>query len=82
MDRLDIKILQDRWREIFDNETLDYENPMKVERIESAFLEAGCLRCVLIVLFFCFSFMGQVWFWVRMMFLYMDTGFLAFKYYS
>lgn len=46
MDREDIKMLVKKWWEIYEDETLDYENTVNVERIKGALTEAGGLQYV------------------------------------
>ncbi|XP_061371928.1 galactinol synthase 2-like [Gastrolobium bilobum] len=46
MDREDIKKLVDMWWEIYDDETLDYNNTVNVERFKGALLEAGGVKFV------------------------------------
>lgn len=44
MDREDIKMLVKKWKEIYEDETLDYNNNVRVERFTAALLEAGGLK--------------------------------------
>ncbi|XP_061371949.1 galactinol synthase 2-like [Gastrolobium bilobum] len=46
MDREDIKKLVDMWWEIYDDETLDYNNTVNVEHFKGALLEAGGVKFV------------------------------------
>ena len=46
MDREDIKMLVKKWWEIYDDETLDYENTVNVDRIKGALTNAGGLHYV------------------------------------
>jgi len=48
MDREDIKTLVKKWWEIYEDETLDYNNnnSVNVERFSSALLEAGGIPLV------------------------------------
>lgn len=45
MDREDVKILVKNWRDIYEDETLDY-NPVNVKRFTTALLEAGGMKFV------------------------------------
>ncbi|MCI30387.1 galactinol synthase 2-like [Trifolium medium] len=47
MDREDIKMLVKKWKEIYEDETLDYNNNVRVERFTAALLEAGGIKSVL-----------------------------------
>lgn len=44
MDREDIKMLVKKWKDIYEDETLDYNNNVRVERFTAALLEAGGLK--------------------------------------
>ncbi|KAK4259550.1 hypothetical protein QN277_005872 [Acacia crassicarpa] len=44
MDREDIKMLVKKWWEIYEDETLDYENTVNVERIKGALTESGGIQ--------------------------------------
>ena len=46
MDREDIKMLVKKWWEIYNDETLDYENTVNVDRIKGALTNAGGLHYV------------------------------------
>ncbi|XP_028779444.1 galactinol synthase 2 [Neltuma alba] len=46
MDREDIKMLVKKWWDIYEDETLDYENTVNVERIKGALTEAGGIHYV------------------------------------
>ena len=41
MDREDIKMLVKKWWDIYEDETLDYNSPLNVERFKQAILQAG-----------------------------------------
>ncbi|CAJ2631760.1 unnamed protein product [Trifolium pratense] len=47
MDREDIKMLVKKWKEIYEDETLDYNNNVRVERFTAALLEAGGIKSVI-----------------------------------
>jgi inositol 3-alpha-galactosyltransferase len=47
MEREDIKMLVKKWKEIYEDETLDYNNNVRVERFTAALLEAGGIKSVL-----------------------------------
>ncbi|KAI9081023.1 hypothetical protein K1719_037003 [Acacia pycnantha] len=44
MDREDIRMLVKKWWDIYEDETLDYENTVNVERIKGALTEAGGIQ--------------------------------------
>lgn len=46
MQREDIKMLVKKWCEIYEDETLDYENVVNVEGIKDALTEAGGIHYV------------------------------------
>lgn len=46
MDREDIKMLVKKWWDIYEDETLDYNNPVNVDRFTKALLEAGGVKFV------------------------------------
>nr|ABF66656.1 galactinol synthase [Ammopiptanthus mongolicus]ABU41005.1 galactinol synthase [Ammopiptanthus mongolicus] len=46
MEREDIKMLVKKWWDIYEDETLDYDNPLNVERFTAALLKAGGVKFV------------------------------------
>lgn len=46
MEREDIKMLVKKWWDIYEDETLDYDNPLDADRFKEALLEAGGVKLV------------------------------------
>ena len=46
MERDDIKMLVKKWKDVYDDETLDYKNVVNVDRYKDAMKDAGGVRYV------------------------------------
>lgn len=46
MERKDIKMLVKKWWDVYEDETLDYDNQVNVERFTAALLKAGGVKFV------------------------------------